>query len=504
MKPKTAVTPTRAEDFSEWYQQVIKTAKLAEHSPVRGCMTILPWGYGIWELMQQQLDQALKATGHRNVYFPLLIPLSFLEREASHVSGFAKECAVVTHHRLVADGDRLVPSPDAKLEEPLVIRPTSETIIGEAFARWISSHRDLPLLINQWCNVMRWEMRTRLFLRTSEFLWQEGHTAHADAEGAVVESRKILDLYADFAEGALAIPVIKGEKTALERFPGAVDTYCIEAILQDGKALQAGTSHFLGQNFSKAYGIRFLDARQENQHAWTTSWGVSTRMLGAMIMMHSDDNGLVLPPRVAPVQVRILPVASKPEDRAAVLEFIDKQLLPQLAKLRCFDEKLRYEVQSSEGRAGAMFWSAVKDGIPLVLQVGRQEIDRGEIKVVSRLEAELKGESLALSTLSDEIPSRLEKAHAELYERAKLLQAAQRREANTLDELTAAIGTQAPFGWALCPMDIDAEPTDAVQSVLSQLGVSIRCIPLEQDGLSRPCLFSGRPTTRRVVIARSY
>ncbi|MBV8801654.1 MAG: proline--tRNA ligase, partial [Gammaproteobacteria bacterium] len=315
---KTAITPTRADDYPEWYQQVIKAADLAEVSPVRGCMTIKPWGYGIWENIQRFLDDKLKATGHKNVYFPLLIPISYLEKEAAHIDGFAKECAVVTHARLVVNEEgKLVPS--GALEEPYIIRPTSETIIGEAFSRWVQSYRDLPLLINQWANIMRWEMRTRMFLRTSEFLWQEGHTAHATVREAREETINILELYTRFVEDQLAIPVIKGEKTASERFPGAENTYCIEAMMQDKKALQAGTSHYLGQNFAKAFNIKFLSADGKEEYAETTSWGVSTRLIGGLIMVHSDDNGLVLPPKVAPVHVVILPILHKEEQRGEIL-----------------------------------------------------------------------------------------------------------------------------------------------------------------------------------------
>src|SRR6185437_1228879 len=330
---KTAITPTRLEDYPEWYQQVIIAADLAESSAVRGCMVIKPWGYAIWENIQAYLDKKFKATGHVNAYFPLLIPLSYLEKEAEHVDGFAKECAVVTHHRLKADGNGGL-IPDGELEEPLVIRPTSETIIGESYDKWIKSYRDLPILINQWANIIRWEMRTRLFLRTTEFLWQEGHTAHATKAEAVAETLMILDLYAKFAEEVLAIPVIKGVKPVFERFPGAVDTYCIEAMMQDGKALQAGTSHFLGQNFAKASNIQFLTKENQLEHAWTTSWGVTTRLIGGIIMTHSDDNGLVAPPRLAPVQVVIVPIWKTDEEKQQ-LSAIGYRVKEDLEKAGC-------------------------------------------------------------------------------------------------------------------------------------------------------------------------
>src|SRR6188472_3183848 len=320
-KPQTAITPTRADNYQDWYQEVVKAADLAEASPVRGCMVIKPWGYALWENIQRGLDGLFKATGHVNAYFPLFIPVSYLEKEAAHVEGFAKEVAVVTHHRLEARDGKLVPT--GELEEPLVVRPTSETIIGEMFAKWVQSYRDLPLLINQWANVVRWEMRTRLFLRTAEFLWQEGHTAHATSEEAVEETMKMLGVYADFAENWMAMPVIQGEKTAGERFPGAVQTYCIEAMMQDRKALQAGTSHFLGQNFSKAQEIKFQDQNGTVQYAWTTSWGVSTRLVGGLIMTHSDDDGLVLPPRLAPKHVVLLPIYRSDEEKSQVLAYVN-------------------------------------------------------------------------------------------------------------------------------------------------------------------------------------
>ncbi|MGC4002214.1 MAG: hypothetical protein QM811_03335 [Pirellulales bacterium] len=324
---KTAITPTRAEDYPEWFQQVIRAADLAELSPVRGCMVIKPWGYAIWENMQKVLDRMFKETGHQNAYFPLFIPLSFLQKEADHVEGFAKECAVVTHHRLVQnDKGQLVPDKSAELEEPLIVRPTSETIIGSMFAKWVQSYRDLPILINQWANVVRWELRTRLFLRTAEFLWQEGHTAHAASDEAVAETKQMLGVYGTFAREYMAMPVVEGEKTAGERFPGAVDTYSIEAFMQDRKALQAGTSHFLGQNFAKAQEIKYQGAEGKEEYCWTTSWGVSTRLIGGLIMTHSDDDGLVLPPKLAPQQIVILPIYRTPEEQATVMEYCESLL----------------------------------------------------------------------------------------------------------------------------------------------------------------------------------
>ena len=353
-KPKTAISPTRQEDYPEWYQQVIRAADLAELSPVRGCMVIKPWGYSLWENIQRVLDGMFKETGHQNAYFPLFIPMSYLEKEAQHVEGFAKECAVVTHHRLEADKKGGL-KPAGPLEEPLVVRPTSETIIGEMFAKWVQSYRDLPLLINQWANVVRWEMRTRMFLRTTEFLWQEGHTVHATAEEAMQETRLMLDIYADFAENYMAMPVIKGEKTEIERFPGAVRTFCIEAMMQDRKALQSGTSHFLGQNFARASNIKFLNKEGAEEFAWTTSWGVSTRLIGALIMTHSDDDGFVLPPKLAPAHVVVLPIIHDDSAKSEILSYADR--IAKELRLQSFaGRKVEGVVDTREMRGGTKFW----------------------------------------------------------------------------------------------------------------------------------------------------
>ena len=379
MPAKTAITPTREENYPEWYQQVVKAADLAENSDVRGCMVIKPWGYAIWENIQRRLDAMFKATGHENAYFPLFIPMSFLEKEAQHVEGFAKECAVVTHHRL--EPDRKGPATcsrrqSAKLDEPLIVRPTSETIIGATFARWVQSYRDLPILINQWANVVRWELRTRMFLRTTEFLWQEGHTVHATAEEAERETRQMLDVYAEFAEGTMAMPVIKGEKTAGERFPGAVDTYTIEAMMQDRKALQAGTSHFLGQNFSKAQEIKFQSEAGELEYAWTTSWGVTTRLVGALVMTHSDDDGLVLPPKLAPAHVVIMPIAKTDEERGVVLAYCEA-LRAELAAQQYDGEPVRVRLDDRDSRDRK--WQWVKKGVPIRLEIGPRDIEGGTL-----------------------------------------------------------------------------------------------------------------------------
>src|SRR5687767_12697666 len=383
-QPSSAITPTRAENYPEWYQQVVKAADLAENSDVRGCMVIKPWGYAIWENIQRRLDAMFKATGHENAYFPLFIPMSFLEKEAQHVEGFAKECAVVTHHRLEPDGKGgLRPAPSAQLEEPLIVRPTSETIIGATYARWVQSYRDLPILLNQWANVVRWEMRTRLFLRTTEFLWQEGHTAHATAEEAQEETMRMLGVYADFCENWIGMPVIQGEKTAGERFPGAVSTYTIEAMMQDRKALQAGTSHFLGQNFSKAQEIKFQDQQGQVQYAWTTSWGVTTRLVGALIMTHSDDDGLVLPPKLAPKHAVLLPIYRSPEEKSQVLAYVES-LKKELEAQDFADGKVRVMIDDRDIRGGDKNWHHVKRGVPLRAEIGPKDIAKNGVFLARR------------------------------------------------------------------------------------------------------------------------
>src|SRR5438067_10656830 len=381
---KTAITPTRAQDFPEWYQQVVRAAELAENSDVRGCMVIKPWGYGIWENMQRGLDAMFKQTGHKNAYFPLFIPLSYLEKEAAHVEGFAKECAVVTHHRLEvgADGKMRV-APSAELAEPLVVRPTSETIIGATYAKWVQSWRDLPILINQWANVVRWEMRPRVFLRTTEFLWQEGHTAHETEAEAREETMQMLRVYEKFAREFLAVPVISGEKTESERFPGAVQTLCIEAMVQDRKAIQAGTSHFLGQNFSKASGIQFLSRDNKQEFAWTTSWGVSTRLIGTVIMAHADDDGMIVPPRIAPTHVVILPITPKPDTREAVLGAAEK-LAGELRALRFHGEPVVVEVDKRDIGGGAKSWEWIKRGAPVRIEIGPRDLEKGSAAVSRR------------------------------------------------------------------------------------------------------------------------
>lgn len=514
--PKTAITPTRHENFSQWYQEIIKSADMAEHSVVRGCMIIKPWGYAIWENIQKHLDQMIKDTGHQNVYFPLLIPLSFLEKEAAHVEGFAKECAVVTHYRLEVNAQgKLVPAPDAELPEPLIVRPTSETVIGQAMAQWMQSYQDLPIKINQWCNIMRWEMRTRLFLRTSEFLWQEGHTAHSSAAEAQEETRTMLDVYEKLAYEFLAIPVFKGEKTASERFPGAVNTYTIEAMMQDGKALQSGTSHFLGQNFSTAYEMQFVDQQQQRQLAWTTSWGLSTRMIGALIMIHSDDDGLVLPPHIAPEQIRLIPVAMNEQDLARVLAYC-VNLSKSLGKIRYGEHYLRIGIDKTRSRAGEKFWTAVKKGIPLRIEIGVREIESGLLSLTRRDKPAKEKIQISADELHAKISVLLDELHANLYQRALAFRNVNLHTIATLDELEKQFsGDETQLaGFALAYMDLSVESNANVVEVLKRLKISARCIPFEFNAKNSQsdidlqtkgrCIFSGNETTTRVIFARAY
>ena len=513
-KPKTAIEPTREENYAEWYQQVVRAAEMAETSAVRGCMVIKPWGYAVWENIQRGLDDMFKATGHQNAYFPLFIPLSYLEKEAEHVEGFAKECAVVTHHRLEPGPEGgLVPA--GELDEPLVVRPTSETIIGAAFAKWIESWRDLPLLINQWANVVRWEMRTRLFLRTAEFLWQEGHTAHANSEEAVEETLKMLEVYRSFATDWLAMPVVTGEKTAGERFPGAVNTYCIEGMMQDRKALQAGTTHFLGQNFAKAQEITFADDKTEKQYAWTTSWGVSTRLIGGLIMTHGDDDGMIMPPRVAPAHVVILPVLHKEETREAVLEYCTK-LAADLRATSYDGRPIRVELDKRDLRGGEKAWQWIKRGAPFRVEVGPRDMENDALFVGRRDRGHKEKESIGRTEFIAGIAGFLEEMQDGLLARAKTYRDEHTRVIDDKDEFYAFFTperegdeknpTPIHGGFAMTHFSGDVALEEQIKN---DLAVTVRCIPTEGQGLpgqDEPgtCPFTGKPSPGRVVWAKSY
>ena len=506
--PKNAISPTRSEDYPEWYQQVIKAADLAETSDVRGCMVIKPWGYTLWENMQRLLDGMFKATGHENAYFPLFIPMSFLEKEAEHVEGFAKECAVVTHHRLEPDPDTggLRPAPSAKLEEPLIVRPTSETIIGATYSRWVQSYRDLPILINQWANVVRWELRTRMFLRTAEFLWQEGHTAHATREEAIEETHRMLDVYAEFAESMMAMPVIRGVKTAAERFPGALETLSIEAMMQDRKALQAGTSHFLGQNFSKAQDIKFQNQAGEIEHAWTTSWGVSTRLVGGLIMTHSDDDGLVLPPRLAPAHAVILPIYKNDEQRAEVLEYCET-LKQQLAAQSYAGEPVRVRIDDRDLRGGEKKWQWVKRGVPLRIEVGPRDVASDE-PFTTRRDTGEKLSGLNRAALVEQTPQLLADIQQGLFERARTARDEASVVIDSLSEFEAFFADDQPGGLAYVHFSDEPGAREAVEAKCKALKVTARCVPIEptHPGDDEPgkCLFTGEPSEKRAVFARAY
>jgi prolyl-tRNA synthetase len=509
-KPKAAITPTRAEDFPEWYQQVVRAADLAENSEVRGCMVIKPWGYGIWENIQRQLDSMIKATGHKNAYFPLFIPLSYFEKEAAHVEGFAKECAVVTHHRLEIGPDgKMRPAPSAELTEPLVVRPTSETIIGSAFARWVQSYRDLPILINQWANVIRWEMRPRLFLRTTEFLWQEGHTAHETEQEAIEEAVQMLEVYATFVRNHLAVPVYHGEKTESERFPGAVQTLCIEAMVQDRKAIQAGTSHFLGQNFARSAGIKYVSRSGTEEHVWTTSWGVSTRLVGALIMTHADDDGVILPPRIAPSQVVILPITPKEETKQAVLEAA-ALLRDKIAAQRYADESIRVELDDRDFAGGSKNWEWIKRGVPVRIEIGPRDLPAGTA-AISRRDQPVKAKAfMPITEIVDQLPGILADIQQNLYDRAKTL-----RDSNTVpidskkdfyDYFTPSNKERPEIHGGFALAHWSGRPEVEAQ-IKEELKVTIRCIPFDQevrDDRPGKCVISGEPSPRRVLFAKSY
>ena len=483
----------RSESYSAWYNELVVKADLAEQSAVRGCMVIKPYGYAIWEKMQSVLDSMFKATGHQNAYFPLLIPKSFLCREAEHVEGFAKECAVVTHYRLKndPDGNGVVVDPDARLEEELIVRPTSETIIWNTYKNWINSYRDLPILCNQWANVMRWEMRTRMFLRTAEFLWQEGHTAHATREEAEEEVVKMINVYGDFAENYMAMPVVKGVKSANERFAGALDTYTIEALMQDGKALQSGTSHFLGQNFAKAFDVKFINRNNELEYVWATSWGVSTRLMGALIMTHSDDNGLVLPPKLAPIQVVIVPIYKNDEQ----LSLISEKVNPIVDELRRRGISVKYD-DADNKRPGFKFADYELKGVPVRLAIGARDLENGTVEVMRR--DTLEKETISIESIEDKIEKLLEDIQANIFKKAYDYRAEHTTTVDTYEEFKEKIEEG---GFILAHWDGTVETEEKIKE---ETKATIRCIPLEGDTTPGVCMVTGKPSARRVIFARAY
>ncbi len=483
----------RSEDYSKWYNELVIKADLAEQSAVRGCMVIKPYGYAIWEKMQRQLDDMFKATGHQNAYFPLLIPKSFLSREADHVEGFAKECAVVTHHRLKndPDGNGVIVDPEAKLEEELIIRPTSETIIWNTYKNWIHSYRDLPILVNQWANVMRWEMRTRMFLRTAEFLWQEGHTAHATSEEAEDEARRMLDVYATFATEYMAVPVIKGVKSANERFAGALDTYTIEAMMQDGKALQSGTSHFLGQNFAKAFDVTFMNKDNKPEYVWASSWGVSTRLMGALIMTHSDDNGLVLPPRLAPIQVVIVPIYKDNEQLAA----ISAKVNPIVDQLRAKGISVKYD-DADNRRPGFKFADYEVKGVPVRLAIGARDLENGTVEVMRR--DTLEKETVAFDGIVDEVERLLGDIQSNIYKKALDFREKMTYKIDTWEQFKEQIEKG---GFLLAHWD---GTTETEERIKDETKATIRCIPFDAEEEEGVDMLTGKPSKRRVIFARAY
>ena len=486
--------PKRSEDYSQWYNELVKKADLAEHSAVRGCMVIKPYGYSIWEKMQAAIDKMFKDTGHTNAYFPLFVPKSYLSKEADHVEGFAKECAVVTHYRLknAEDGSGVVVDPEAKLEEELIVRPTSETVIWSTYKNWIQSYRDLPLLVNQWANVVRWEMRTRLFLRTAEFLWQEGHTAHATKQEAVAETKQMLDVYATFAEDFMAMPVVKGVKTESERFPGALDTYCIEALMQDGKALQAGTSHFLGQNFAKAFDVKFADKEGKLEHVWGTSWGVSTRLMGALIMAHSDDEGLVLPPKLAPIQVVIVPIFKTEEQLESIRAVADgfKSELLKLGVSVKFDDR-------DTNSPGWKFAEYEMKGVPVRIAIGPRDIENGTVEIARRdtKEKNVVAKDDAVAYISN----LLEEIQENIYNKALDFRKGLTTEVSTYDEFKEVLDGKG--GFIEAHWDGTAETEEKIKE---ETKATIRCIPLDAKEEEGVCIYSGKPSKRKVIFARAY
>ncbi|WP_159467634.1 proline--tRNA ligase [Dyadobacter sp. 3J3] len=486
--------PTRSENYSEWYNELVKRADLAETSAVRGCMVIKPYGYSIWEKMQRALDDMFKETGHQNAYFPLFIPKSYLSKEASHVEGFAKECAVVTHYRLKADpnGNGVIVDPDAKLEEELIVRPTSETVIWSTYKNWIQSYRDLPLLINQWANVVRWEMRTRLFLRTTEFLWQEGHTAHSTSAEAVAETKQMLEIYAQFAEEWMALPVVKGVKTANERFAGAVDTYCIEALMQDGKALQAGTSHFLGQNFATAFDVKFQDKEGKLEYVWGTSWGVSTRLMGALIMAHSDDAGLVLPPKLAPIQVVIIPIYKNEEQ----LTLISEKAAAITKELRKMGISVKFD-NNDAYKPGYKFAEYELKGVPVRLAMGARDLENNTVEVARR-DTKTK-ETVSLDGIAQFIGTLLDDIQVSIYNKALTFREENTMKVDTFEEFIRVLDTKG--GFILAHWDGTSETEEKIKE---ETKATIRCVPLDSVEEQGVCIYSGKPSKRRVLFARAY
>src|ERR1019366_3697611 len=485
---------SRKQDYSQWYNDLVIKGSLADYSAVRGCMVIKPYGFSLWEKMQGQLDRMFKDTGHQNAYFPLFIPKSFFSKEASHVEGFAKECAVVTHYRLknAEDGSGIIVDETAKLDEELIVRPTSETIIWNTYRGWIQSYRDLPILVNQWANVVRWEMRTRLFLRTTEFLWQEGHTAHATAQEAIIETEKMLEVYADFAEKWMAIPVIKGIKTENERFAGAIETYCIEALMQDGKALQAGTSHFLGQNFAKAFDVKFVNKEGKQDFVWASSWGVSTRLMGALVMSHSDDKGLVLPPKLAPYQVVIVPIYKSDEQLAQITEVVLKMKKAMEIK----GISVKYDDRDTQ-RPGWKFAEYELKGVPVRIAIGERDLQNGTVEVARR--DLLSKEILPIEGIENKIEHLLEQIQDNLYQKARTMRELKTYIADTYDEFKRILD-ETP-GFVMAHWDGTSETE---QKIKEETKATIRCIPLNNKQEAGICIYSGKPSTQRVVFARAY
>ena len=500
---------TRKENYPEWYQCVVSEADMAENSSSPGCMVIKPWGYGLWERIRDVFDEKIKSTDHENCYFPMFIPLSFFQKEAEHVDGFAKEMAVVTHSRLSMKDGKLVP--DSKLEEPLIVRPTSEAIIADSFSKWIKSYRDLPVLVNQWANVVRWEMRPRLFLRTREFLWQEGHTAHASAEEAEAETKRMLEAYRELCEDTLAMPVLVGRKPEHEKFPGAVDTYCVEAMMQDGKALQAGTSHFLGQNFAKSANITFVNKQNQPEYAYTTSWGVSTRLIGGVIMTHADDEGMVVPPKIAPYQIVIIPVVKNPADEDAVMAYIDG-IRKELSAQTPFGEKIRIKLDKRNKASVDKFWEWTRKGAPIILEIGKRDADANNLMVKERLKF---GTDEAKQILSKDefvasVATRLEQIQKQMFQKAK-----DRLFANIRTDIVTPEAFKAYFEqsneWiedglqgkiAFVRGKWSGDPQS--EELLKAMKITIRCIPFDQSGTQGVCLLTGKPATMDVIYARSY